>query len=96
MISDKLLNIPQSAGCYLFKDIKGQIIYVGKSKYLPNRVKSYFSNQNHNTKTKSLVENISDVEFMTTNDETQALLLEDELIKLKPQFFLLIDSYKFT
>lgn len=87
MISDKLLNIPQSAGCYLFKDIKGQIIYVGKSKYLPNRVKSYFSNQNHNTKTKSLVENISDVEFMTTNDETQALLLEDELIKsLKPKY----------
>ncbi len=87
MITDKLSNIPQSSGCYLFKNEKGQIIYVGKSKYLPKRVKSYFQKNHKDQKTTSLVNEIRDVEFMTTNDESQALLLEDELIKsLKPKY----------
>lgn len=87
MITDKLSNIPQSSGCYLFKNEKGQIIYVGKSKYLPKRVKSYFQKNHKDQKTNSLVNEIRDVEFMTTNDESQALLLEDELIKsLKPKY----------
>jgi len=87
MIIDKLSNIPQSSGCYLFKNEKGQIIYVGKSKYLPKRVKSYFQKNHKDQKTTSLVNEIRDVEFMTTNDESQALLLEDELIKsLKPKY----------
>jgi excinuclease ABC subunit C len=87
MVIDKLSNIPQSSGCYLFKNEKGQIIYVGKSKYLPKRVKSYFQKNHKDQKTTSLVNEIRDVEFMTTNDESQALLLEDELIKsLKPKY----------
>jgi excinuclease ABC subunit C len=87
VITDKLSNIPQSSGCYLFKNEKGQIIYVGKSKYLPKRVKSYFQKNHKDQKTTSLVNEIRDVEFMTTNDESQALLLEDELIKsLKPKY----------
>ena len=87
MITEKLSNIPQSSGCYLFKNEKGQIIYVGKSKYLPKRVKSYFQKNHKDQKTTSLVNEIRDVEFMTTNDESQALLLEDELIKsLKPKY----------
>ena len=81
MLTEKLQNIPKSSGCYLFKDKKGQIIYVGKAKYLPNRVKSYFSNKNHSSKTKLLVENVSDVEFLTTLDENSALVLENDLIK---------------
>jgi excinuclease ABC subunit C len=81
MLVEKLKNIPKSSGCYLFKDKKGQIIYVGKAKYLPNRVKSYFSNKNHSSKTKLLVENVSDVEFLTTLDENSALVLENDLIK---------------
>ena len=81
------MNIPQSSGCYLFKNEKGQIIYVGKSKYLPKRVKSYFQKNHKDQKTNSLINEIRDVEFMTTNDESQALLLEDELIKsLKPKY----------
>ena len=87
MLVEKLQNIPKSSGCYLFKDKKGQIIYVGKAKYLPNRVKSYFSNKNHSSKTKLLVENIVDVDFLTTLDENSALVLENDLIKsYNPKF----------
>lgn len=87
MLEEKLKNIPKTSGCYLFKDKKGQIIYVGKAKHLPNRVKSYFSNKNHTKKTKILVENVSDVDFLTTLDENSALILENDLIKTyKPKF----------
>ena len=87
MITDKLSNIPQSSGCYLFKNEKGQIIYVGKSKFLPKRVKSYFQKNHKDKKTTFLVNEIRDVDFMTTDDESQALLLEDELIKThKPKY----------
>jgi len=87
MLEEKLKNIPKSSGCYLFKDKKGQIIYIGKAKHLPNRVKSYFSNKNHTNKTKMLVENVSDVDFITTLDENSAIILENDLIKsYKPKF----------
>jgi excinuclease ABC subunit C len=87
MLEEKLKNIPKSSGCYLFKDKKGQIIYVGKAKHLPNRVKSYFSNKNHTEKTKILVKNVSDVDFVTTLDENSAIILENDLIKShKPKF----------
>ena len=86
MISDKLKNIPQNPGCYLFKNDKEQIIYVGMSKFLPKRVSSYFQ-KNHTGKTKTLVENIVDVEFKITSSEQEAIILEEELIKLyKPKF----------
>ena len=87
MITEKLSNIPQSSGCYLFKNEKGQIIYVGKSKFLPKRVKSYFQKNHKDKKTTFLVNEIRDVDFMITHDESQALLLEDELIKThKPKY----------
>jgi excinuclease ABC subunit C len=87
MLTQKLQNIPKSSGCYLFKDKKGQIIYVGKAKHLPNRVKSYFSGNKHSDKTKLLVENVADVDFLTTLDENSALVLENDLIKThKPKF----------
>jgi excinuclease ABC subunit C len=86
MISEKLKNIPQNPGCYLFKNDKEQIIYVGMSKFLPKRVSSYFQ-KNHTGKTKTLVENIIDVEFKITSSEQEAIILEEELIKLyKPKF----------
>jgi len=80
--------IPETAGCYIYKDIKGQVIYVGKSKFLPKRVKSYFQ-KNHidDAKTKLLVKTIASVEFITTDSETEALLVEENLIKLyNPKF----------
>jgi len=87
MLLDKVKHIPEHPGCYLFKDEKQQIIYVGMSKFLPKRVKSYFQKKHDDTKTKILVENISDVEFMITSSEQEAILLEEELIKLyNPKF----------
>jgi len=87
MITEKLKDIPKFPGCYLFKDDKEQIIYVGMSKYLPKRVSSYFQKKHECKKTKTLVENIRDVEFVIASSEQEALLLEEDLIKLyKPKF----------
>jgi len=86
MLADKVKSAPKYPGCYLFKDEKEQIIYVGMSKYLPKRVNSYFK-KNQNGKTKLLVENIKDVEFRTTPTEQDAIALEEELIKLyRPKY----------
>ena len=87
LLREKLEIIPKSPGCYLFKDNKGQIIYVGKSKYLPNRVMSYFRPNPEEEKIIALQKNIVDVDFVTTINENEAILLEDDLIKLyKPKF----------
>lgn len=86
-LKDKIKSAPKFPGCYLFKDNKGQVIYVGMSKYLPKRVKSYFSKKHTDFKTNVLVENICDVEFQISSSEQEALLLEEELIKLfMPKF----------
>jgi excinuclease ABC subunit C len=87
VITEKLKNIPQFPGCYLFKDDKDQIIYVGMSKFLPKRVTSYFQKNHDNQKTKYLVEQIKDVDFVITSSEQEAILMEEELIKVyKPKF----------
>ena len=79
-IKKKLALLPDSPGCYLMKDKTGTIIYVGKAKILKNRVKSYFRGEKYG-KTKVLVENIVDFEYIVTASEKEALLLEINLIK---------------
>lgn len=80
-------NIPKTPGCYLFKDERDQIIYVGKSKYLPKRVTSYFQKKHDNSKTKTLVETIRDVDFVICESESESLIVEENLIKLyQPKF----------
>lgn len=79
-IKKKLALLPDSPGCYLMKDISGTIIYVGKAKILKNRVKSYFRGEKFG-KTKLLVQNIVDFEYIVTGSEKEALLLEINLIK---------------
>lgn len=87
MVILESLNIPTTPGCYLFKDEKEQIIYVGKSKFLPKRVKSYFQKNHTDLKTKLLVGNIKSVDFIITESESEALVVEENLIKLyKPRF----------
>ncbi|HQT44508.1 MAG TPA: excinuclease ABC subunit UvrC [Candidatus Micrarchaeota archaeon] len=81
MIDPKTLNIPKSPGVYLFKGKSGNVIYVGKAKNLADRVKSYFASNLDNPKTASMVSNAESIEFIRTNTELEALLLESSLIK---------------
>lgn len=80
MIKEKLELLPHTPGCYLMKDAKGVIIYVGKAKNLKKRVVTYF-NREHTGKTKVLVQNIADFEYIVTKTEAEALILELNLIK---------------
>lgn len=76
-----LSKIPTNPGCYLFKDTEGKVIYVGKAKNLKKRVSNYFQKKDHDPKTQMLVENISDIDFIITTSEVEALILENNLIK---------------
>ena len=79
-IKNKLSLLPRKPGCYLMKDSTGTIIYVGKAKILKNRVSSYFMGTKFG-KTKALVSNIVDFEYIVTTTEKEAFLLEINLIK---------------
>ncbi|MCK9632124.1 MAG: excinuclease ABC subunit UvrC [Methanoregula sp.] len=74
-------TLPGTPGCYLFYDNGGTIIYVGKAKNLKKRVSSYFQKKDHDKKTLNLVAAIARVSVMVTNTETEAFLLENNLIK---------------
>jgi excinuclease ABC subunit C len=76
-----LTTIPTNPGCYLYKNKQKKVIYVGKAKNLKKRVSSYFSKTHEDTKTKKLVEQIEHTEFIITNTEYEALILENNLIK---------------
>jgi excinuclease ABC subunit C len=76
-----LTTLPEDPGCYLFSDEAGEIIYIGKAKNLRKRVTSYFQKTDHDPKTTSLIARIASVSIMVTNTETEALLLENNLIK---------------
>lgn len=80
MIKRKLEILPPNPGCYLMKDKNGTVIYVGKSKKLRNRVRSYFTGA-HDRKTQRLVQEIVDFEYFVTSSELEALILEMNLIK---------------
>src|SRR5690625_2386520 len=79
-IKAKLAVLPTQPGCYLMKDRHQTIIYVGKSKALKNRVRSYFTGAN-DRKTQRLVQEITDFEYIVTSSEIEALILEMNLIK---------------
>ena len=76
-------GLPEEPGCYLFKDSTGRVIYVGKAKNLRKRVKSYFQKREFDPKTEVLIRNIDSVDFIVTNNEVEALILENNLIKKK-------------
>ena len=94
MIKSKLELLPTSPGCYIHKDKNGTIIYVGKAKNLRNRVRSYFRGS-HDTKTEVLVSEIVDFEFIVTESNIEALLLEINLIKEnKPKYNIMLKDDK--
>jgi len=75
-----LPKLPKDPGCYLYRDKAGKIIYIGKAKNLNNRIRSYFSGT-HDPKTKELVKHIESVDFIITDTEAEALILESNLVK---------------
>ena len=94
LIKSKLELLPTSPGCYIYKDKNGTIIYVGKAKNLRNRVRSYFRGS-HDTKTEALVSEIVDFEFIVTESNIEALLLEINLIKEnKPKYNIMLKDDK--
>ena len=80
-IEEKLKTLPDKSGVYLMKNSLDEIIYVGKAKVLKNRIRQYFKNHNHPLKVEKMVENISDFEYIITDNEQEALILENNLIK---------------
>lgn len=91
-----LKSLPTSAGVYRFLDREGTVIYVGKAKNLRNRVQSYFKNDlSHSPKTRLLVKKIHDIKLVVVENETEALLLENNFIKqYKPRYNILLKDDK--
>ena len=96
MLKSRLSEIPKSSGCYLFKDIDNNLLYIGKSKKLRSRVSSYFNNYSDLTPRLSLmVRQITEIEIIVTDSEYEALNLESNLIKTnKPYFNILLKDDK--
>ena len=92
-----LKNLPDKPGVYLMKNSLGEVIYVGKAKILKNRVKSYFQNsKNHSEKVRVMVKNIAEFEYIVTDSEMEALILECNLIKkYSPKYNILLKDDKF-
>ncbi len=95
-IQEHLKQLPAEPGVYLMKDINNNIIYVGKAVSLKNRVRQYFqSSKNHSSKVKSMVKNISKFEYIITDSELEALILECNLIKqYRPKYNVLLRDDK--
>ncbi len=95
-IDEALKNLPKSPGVYIMKNINGEIIYIGKAVSLKNRVTQYFrSNKNHSPKVIAMVKNITEFEYILTDSELEALILECNLIKKhKPRYNILLKDDK--
>lgn len=95
-IKEKLKNLPMCPGVYIMHDTDGNVIYVGKSKLLKNRVSQYFMHsKNHTPKTVAMVENVADFDYIMTDTEVEALVLECNLIKkYRPKYNILLKDDK--
>ena len=95
-LKDKIDNMPQCSGIYIMKDAYNNIIYVGKSINLRSRVKSYFrENLNRSRKIERMVKFINDIDYITTDTELDALLLEcDYIHNIRPMYNTLMNNYE--
>ena len=91
LLQEKVSNLPLSPGVYIYRDKSGSVLYVGKAKKLKNRVRSYFQeSSNHSVRIRAMVRKIHDLEVMLTDSETEALILENNLIKkFQPRYNIL-------
>lgn len=94
---EQLKILPNQPGVYLMKNALGEVIYVGKAKILKNRVRQYFQNsKNHSEKVKAMVKNIAEFEYIVTDSEMEALILECNLIKkYSPKYNISLKDDKF-
>lgn len=95
-LKEQVAMLPMLPGCYLFENSKGEVIYVGKAKVLRNRVRSYFvESKEHSAKVKVMVRQIASMRHIVVDSETDALLLENSLIKtLQPRYNILLKDDK--
>ncbi|HMA62759.1 MAG TPA: excinuclease ABC subunit UvrC [bacterium] len=94
-LKTKVKNAPVNPGCYIFRDSDDEILYIGKARNIKNRIKSYFSNSGQVPKTKLMMKKVGDVEFIVTNSEVEALILENSLIKEhQPKYNILLRDDK--
>ncbi|HHU69849.1 MAG TPA: excinuclease ABC subunit UvrC [Thermoanaerobacterales bacterium] len=94
-IEATLQSMPSKPGAYIFKDNNGRVIYVGKAKCLKNRVRSYFSSSDNSAKTRAIRNNLNEIEFIVTDTEIEALILECNLIKkYRPKYNILLKDDK--
>lgn len=95
VIERKVKELPTSPGVYIMRDSEGQVIYVGKARNLKNRVRSYFNSGVKTEKTCALVDKIADFDYIISNSEVDALVLENTLIKkYKPHYNILLKDDK--
>ena len=94
-IEQKLKTLPDKSGVYIMKNNSGDVIYVGKAKVLKNRVRSYFKSHNHPPKVSAMVSNVEDFEYIITDSEMEAFVLENNLIKEhSPKYNILLKDDK--
>lgn len=95
-LKEKIKNLPTNPGVYIYKNKNGKVIYIGKASNLRNRVRSYFQSNKHlDAKTNALVKNIASFEYIITDTEAEALILEDTLIKrYKPRYNIMLRDDK--
>ena len=94
-IQEELKALPHSPGVYQMKNASGEIIYVGKAKSLNKRVKQYFQSRNHPPKIQAMIKNISEFEYIITDNEVEALILEANYIKkYRPKYNTLLRDDK--
>ena len=96
LLREKAMKLPLTPGVYIMKNKDGEIIYIGKAKKLKNRVSQYFGCQDgHNTKVRKMVENVRDFDYILTDSEFEALVLECSLIKQNmPKYNILLKDDK--
>ncbi len=86
-LQEKIKNLPQNSGVYIMRNADGDIIYIGKAKVLKNRVSQYFFNAQKHPKVQAMVDKIADFEYIITNSELDALILESNLIKKHQPYY---------
>src|ERR671912_2916813 len=95
-LEDKLTRLPDRPGVYLYKDAKAQVVYVGKAASLRGRVRSYFhESRPRDAKTDALVRQITDLEYIVTDNELEALMLEANLVRRhRPRYNIILRDDK--